>query len=992
MRSIKLIGLVLALCTSLLFSNSHASPPGLPLGTTGKIAGKVTDAKTGSPLGGAIIKVDGTTMGAEADAAGDYVILNVPVGTYSVTCSYVGYETLKQTEVKVSADVTTTLNFTLSEQTIITGEIEVISKRNVLSPDQSGKIITEESIVNTGIRGIENIAAKTAGVVQDERGTQINIRGGRTNETAVIIDGVLTTNPLDGNSTAYVSNSLLQELSVLTGGFSAEYGNVLSGIINVTTKSGSDKYSGTIEVLSDGIYSKMLNTFGSQYNIYNAAVGGPLIPTKKLRKFINFYVGGERNYFGVNNPSWVTRELPFEGQSIPDFLWVRDSSKTRQIGYKESSTVDRLIPGYSLKRWSGNGKINVDFSALNKKLALKVIGGANVSRTNSRLFIQSYMLYNSRKNPLLTDENNQFYGKVTHQPTPKIFYEVQFNYFDIKHRQEDPDHLDNLFRYGDPVYNNIRNPGERVGSDPYGLFFLQGRVNNFFTKSQTQYYEGSFSAVAQLKKNEIKIGGNYRYHTIRLFEINPTFLAQLAYQYPGIQNNRDSLKIFVDNQVGTNYFGYNFLGDANDDSKLSDGYPDGARHPIIASAYLQDKIEFKDFTINAGLRFDYLDPNSWRVKDIENVTSFGDPQSFGIEDIEFKSDPTYAFSPRLGFSFPVTENTIFHAQYGRFIQMPQLEFLYNGFTNMKYWINIGGFAGTFGNPNLKPEKTTSYEIGFKQNLGNKLSFDITAFYKETEDLIGIKKYPQLPSAIQVYANQDYGTIRGLDVSADFRRTYGFAFTVAYSLSYASGTGSDPNSSSIAHWLGGDLPKLTSPLDYDQRHTGTINIDFRLSKDNLPNKGVWAAVLNRLGINLLYSFNSGRPYTKKDPSVNPLLSTGSGAATKSGINAAYGPWNHRLDLKIDKTVTIWKLDLNLYAWVINVLDYRLVNGVWDGSGDPGEPGFLSTQLGQEYARSFDLDTSPSTSTADFTTLYNYATRLISNYGPPRQIRFGARLSF
>ncbi|MGH2575867.1 MAG: carboxypeptidase-like regulatory domain-containing protein, partial [Ignavibacteria bacterium] len=272
MKLIKLLASVLIIIPICLSTSSAE-----PLGTTGKIVGKVVDSKTKTPVIGATIKLEGTNLGASSDDVGDYVIINVQVGTYSVKCSYIGYEAQLQTEVRVSADITTSVDFSLNEVIIKTDTVEIIARRNVLSPDQSGRIITEESIQNTGIRGIENIAAKTAGVVQDERGTQINIRGGRTSETAVIIDGVLTTNPLDGNSTAYVSNNLLQELSVLTGGFSAEYGNVLSGVINVTTKSGTAKYSGSVEVVSDDIYTRLLNTNTQGYNLYNINFGGPLI-------------------------------------------------------------------------------------------------------------------------------------------------------------------------------------------------------------------------------------------------------------------------------------------------------------------------------------------------------------------------------------------------------------------------------------------------------------------------------------------------------------------------------------------------------------------------------------------------------------------------------------------------------------------------------------------------------------------------------------------
>jgi outer membrane receptor protein involved in Fe transport len=952
----------LALFVIFMFSSSFLFAG--PLGTTGKIKGLVKDDK-GLPLANATIKIENTQMGAVADASGEYVILNIPVGTYSVKCTYIGYDPVLQTEVKVSADVTTNLDFVLKETGgIKTEEIEVISKRNTLSPDQSGKIIDKEFIENTGIRGIENIASKTAGVVQDERGTAINIRGGRTNETAVIIDGILTTNPLDGNSTAYVSNNLLQELSVLTGGFSAEYGNVLSGVINVTTKSGTDKYNGILEVVSDNVYDRFLNTNTQGYNIYSASFGGPLIPTKKLKNFLNFYGGVERNFFQVDNPSWIADELGFE---------------------------NNVIPGYFNKRWSGNGKLNADFSALNKKLLLRFVAGANISRTDRRLWVQSYMRENWNQNPQVLEDNDQIYGKITHQISSKVFYEVQFNYFNTQATQQDPRLKENLFWYGDPAHvPQISIPGSRAGFDNYGLFALEGRINNFYQKKQTQYYEGSFNILTQLKHNELKLGGNYRYHTIRLYEISPLVLAQFAAQYPDSLNT-PFFRTYVDNLVGTNYFGYNFTGTEKDDGKLSEGSVDGAKHPVIAALYLQDKIEFKDFTLNAGVRLDYLDAASWRIKDINNVVKFGDPQAFDIEDVELSSDKVYSVSPRLGFSFPVTEKTIFHAQYGKFIQMPQLELLYNGFGNMKYWINIGGFAGTFGNPNLEPEKTTSYEIGLKHQIGDKLSVDVTAFYKETEDLIGIKKFPQEPSAIQVYANQDYGTIRGVDVAVDFRRTSRLAFSIAYSLSYASGTGSDPNSSSTSYWLGSEQPKFTSPLSYDQRHTGTLNLDYRFGQTDVP-KGFWGAILSRLGVNLLYSFNSGRPYSRKDPSVNPLASTGAGAQLRSSINGSFGPWNHRLDLKIDKTVPVWKLNFNFYVYVINALNTKLVNEVWPGSGDPGNAGYLATQQGIDVANAYDTDADPTTSAEEFRRLYNLRTMEIDNYGPPRQIRFGIKMNF
>lgn len=917
-------------------------------GTTGKITGRVIDAKDKAPLIGATVKVNNTNLGAITDDNGEYTILNVDVGTYSVVASYISYDPQTVSDVKVSADLTTRVEFALkvAGSEITTDEIEIVGKRNAISPDQSGQIIDKEFIDNSGIRGIQNIASTTAGVVQDEKGTNINIRGGRTGETAIIIDGVLTNNPLNGNSSAYIGNSTLEELAVLTGGFSAEYGNVLSGVINVTTKGGTDIYSGSIEGITDAFQSK---SSSQGYNVYNFSFGGPLIPSKKLSRFINFYGGAERDFFLVENPAWVSDQL---------------------------GVGNNVLPGFSLKRWSGNGKMNFDFAELNKKVPVQLKLGANISNTERRRYTGSYMLYNSQNNPEIFEDNSQYYAKVNHQLSAKTFYEVQFNVFNIDYNEHNPFFGDNFYMYGS------RSNGNNLGFDTYGQYALEGRISNNYEKSQTSYWESALNLTTQLKNNEIKFGGNYRYHTIRRYQVGPL----RAINYQNIQN-RDSLKNIYDNILLADYYGYNF----DNSGEIEDGV-DGAKHPIIAAVYVQDKVEFKDFTLNVGLRWDYLSANSWGVRDLANITRFGDPNKLDDADFSDEVEATSEVSPRIGFSFPVTNNTIFHAQYGRFIQLPTLENLYIGRANLMYWVNTSGFAGSFGNPNLKPEKTTSYEIGVKQQVGDRLSMDVTAYYKETEDLIGIKKYPQLPNQLQVYENQDYGTLRGVDLSIDLRRTNRLAANISYGLAYASGTGSDPDAATTAAWLGTRQPKLTAPLDYDQRHTGLVNLDYRFGRTDVP-KGFMGDVLSQFGVNLLYTFNSGRPYSLKDPSTDPFASTGAGAPLRSTINGAYGPWNNRLDLKVDKTFSFAKtLDLNLYVYVINLLDSRLVSAVWESSGDPGSTGYLNTVQGQQVAASYDTDADPTTSSAEYIRLYELRSKNVLNYGPPRQIRFGAKLNF
>ncbi|MBX7042254.1 MAG: TonB-dependent receptor [Ignavibacteria bacterium] len=929
-------------------------------GTTGKITGRVVDAKDKAPLIGATVKVDGTNLGAISDDNGEYTILNVDVGTYSMTASYIGYDNQKVTDVKVSADLTTRVDFELKvtgQSEITTEEIEIVGKRNAIQPDQSGKIIGQEFIDNSGIRGIENIASTTAGVIQDERGNDINIRGGRDGETAIIIDGVLTTNPLDGTSTAFVSNSVLEEMSVLTGGFSAEYGNVLSGVINVTTKGGTDKYSGTAEVLTDELLS---NDVSQGYNVYNLAFGGPLIPSKDLSRFLNFYVGAERDFSLVYSPSWISDQL---------------------------QQPNNVIPNYDMKRWSGNAKLNVDFQELNKDLPVQLKLGMSLAETARRGFLQSYLLFNSERNPLIKEYTNQYYAKINHQVKSDLFYEVQFNYFRTKYEEGDPQFLGDFFRYGDPnSVQGLTTPGGAIGLDEYGVFALNNRVRNYYETSNTSYWSTAFNLTTQAGKNEIKFGGEYKYHTIRYVDMRPTGM------YNSINSGAEAQLSAFNGGIGlANYYGYApVYNEAIGQIELQDNDEgrDGAKHPIIAALYVQDKVEFKDFTLNVGLRWDYLDANSWRVRDLSAITSFGNPNVLDDADFTDESEPTSAFSPRIGLSFPVTNNTVFHAQYGKFIQLPSLEYLYNGYENLSYWVNSAGFSGSFGNPNLNPEKTTSYEIGVKQQVGTNFSLDLTAYYKETEDLIGIKKYPQLPNQIQVYENQDYGTLRGVDLSIDMRRTSRLAINVALGIAFASGTGSDPNSASTAAWLGERQPKLTSPLDYDQRWTGVLNLDYRFGRTDVP-KNWMGDVLSQFGVNLLYTFNSGRPYSIKSNSIDPFAATGVGAPLLSPINGAYGPWNNRVDLKLDKTFPIWKLDLNAYIYVINLLNSELVNDVWESSGLPGTTGYLNSEAGKGTIESFNR---PGVTPEEYVRRYELRSKAVINYGPPRQIRFGLRLNF
>jgi len=980
------LSLLLLIALVLLFNTSYSSAATGPYGTTGKIAGTITDSKDGSPLVGAIISVEGTSLRAGSDDNGKYAILNVPVGTYQVKCTYVGYEAQVQRDVKISADLTTAVDFALNQGGVTIDTLVIEVKRQTIPTETSGKVIGTEFIQNTGIRGIENIASKTAGVVQDEKGTGINIRGGRGDETSIIIDGVETNNPLTRGSTAVVSNDALEEIAVLTGGFSAEYGNVLSGVINVTTKSGSANYTGSVEAVTDAIAGQWINTTSQGYNVYDASIGGPVIPTKKLSSFWNLYASYERDFDQVSQPI----------SSDAAALWSPSNS---------------ILPNFGSSQNAWTGKTIMDFGALtNGKLQLKLTAGYNGNVGQDRQFIGSMGYFDSWHMPLEKTQNHQVFAKVDESFGSKTFYDIQGSY------QLTTDYVgDGLYYFNNQVgrdgwtypwylaYGDTNVvPGlqfEGSYTDPsanYGVFRDAGRIYPAVSKDKTEQYALTLNFTHQLlTKNlgshELKFGGDYKQYKIREFSLDPAGYSSLTNtnKYADSSGRMVGSPVIDENGANSNFltaFGYDPYGNETESDYIVNGLniTQAPKKPKIGDFYILDKMEFQYFNTNIGLRFDYFNPNT-NVP--VNYAQLKDPTTGNINYTQVKS--TFIVSPRLGFSFPVTDKTVFHAQFGKFVQLPSLNELYTNDRTLRYLASGQlGYFTVFNNPLLKPETTTSYEIGIKHTAGDYVTLGVTAYYKETDGLITISSVQALDKSYEmaIYDNGDFGVIRGLDFSLELRRFHRLRATIAYSLAYASGTGSNINTFFNTVYQGDVPPKIPAALDFDQRHTGTFELDYRWGgKEDVP-KGFWGGVLEKLGINLLINFNSGRPYTASDPNADPLgvVSASGGNIPTSGINANYGPWNFDVDLKIDKTVKLFdKLNVDLYLQALNLLDNTLTNAVWATSGQPGYTGWLGSPAGIQWANSVGPQA---------VAYYNIRSHYVNNYGPPRQVRLGLRLSY
>lgn len=279
----------------LLLSNLFA-------GTTGKLVGTVRDAQTKEPLIGANVILVGTNFGAATDVNGRFVILNIPPGVYSVRVSSIGYETVVVENVKIIIDQTTEISVALKQTDIVLQEVYVVAQTPMIQKDMTSSIsiITREKIEALPVSRFTDILTLQAGVVGE--GTTIHVRGGRTNEIAYLVDGMYVKDPLLGRLATDINNDAIQEMTLLSGTFNAEYGNAMSSVVNIVTREGTDRFSGKLEFRTSEFGVSPYNRFDEMR--INGNISGPIF-TSQLKYFLSFDQDNRGSYlpFGYNKVS-----------------------------------------------------------------------------------------------------------------------------------------------------------------------------------------------------------------------------------------------------------------------------------------------------------------------------------------------------------------------------------------------------------------------------------------------------------------------------------------------------------------------------------------------------------------------------------------------------------------------------------------------------------------------------------------------------------------
>jgi outer membrane receptor protein involved in Fe transport len=832
---------------------------------TGKIAGKVTDQESNEGLIGITVMIEGSALGAATNIEGFYTINNLEPGTYTLHFSGVGYQKKIVKNVQVASDFTTRIDMQLASEAINMGTIVVEAQKPLVRKDltSSQTSIDESQIKSLPVESISQILSLQAGITKGSGG-ELHIRGGRSTEIAYNVNGVSAINPYDFGRTVQISTNAVQELSVVSGTFNAEYGNALSGVVNTVTKEGGSKFNGTLTYYTGDYLSKAKDKFFNiddidpiNNQVVEGTLGGP-IPL--LEDNFSFFLSGRFNHdkgylYGV-----------------------------RQHTVFDSLSRDPVLANVLHLAQTGDNKIvsmnPSDDLNLTAKITYKPIANIkiNYDLVYSNSDYQSYA-HDYKYNPDANYQRLQW-GLINsleyrHAISSSTFYSLKgsYNVYDFK-RYLYPllDASGNEVSFNpsmslDGLHADQRYQPEDKGNSYSSYTFVSGgtQPEHFYQRSYSS--EVKFDLTSQItNQHEVKVGVKSKWDTMDFvfFEVLRDRNNYLTPTIPNPENQKGSIDIY-------------------------------SRSPKQFSGYLQDKMEFESMILNAGLRFDYFDANAVYAPDpfkpTENLT---------------KADSKFTISPRLGISFPITDKGIIHFSYGHFYQLPPFRYLY---TNPDFE-DIAA-QPVYGNANLKPEKTVTYEVGLQQQMTETLAFNITGFYKDVRDLLAIQQIRISSNSIyQKYVNKDYGNIKGITFSLTKRKLADdlFSASVDYTFQVAEGNETSADAFFIDLQSGRQSEKVPVPLAWDQAHTLNGVITFGDSKS-------W-------NLTLTASLSSGLPYSPQLYEQQIYLRANSGRK----------PFYTNADLLFDKSFSfIDNTTLTFFLKIFNLFDTQNERFVYDDTG-------------------------------------------------------------
>ncbi|MBI4540638.1 MAG: TonB-dependent receptor [Gemmatimonadetes bacterium] len=927
------------------------------LAQTGKVTGVVTDQSTGQPLSGVQVFLEGTGRGVLAQENGRYFLINIPPGTYTAVAELVGYASVRKQGVLVSIDVTRTVDFELPLQAVAVREVVVEAERVPLvelSTTGSGTQLSLEDISALPVDDITGALELQSGFLhvpqntdviafaEERRGvTPLRIRGGRGAETLTLVDGVPVNNFVLGGPAVNLTRMAVGQIDFVKGGFEPQYGNALSGFINIATREPTDDLEGSIEYRSTRLGAALGNGYDEAGNsdIFEGFISGP-VPL--LGDRLRFLFAGRHGY----GPD---RVLEFDDEVY----------RPTQVGSQRNPphALD-VIPGW---RAVGFDAQRDAFS----KLVYYVTPAAKLSASwltyqrQSKTFDFRWMF--AGVDPLadqLTEADSAFYGTAESRNRLTQFLQ-QNSYFQKR----------NLY---------VLRWDHTLGRTAYQL--TAGRFDQFRETCNVaqgvclgnEFEDPNFDGAGYVRDGS-DFTRTPTTGTDRFWggEDITTSVARADLQSQLTDHHNFRLGVFYQNHEVT-YDEWE-CGCVNQANKIQNFWK---AEPWDFAAFIQDQIEYDFITINLGFRFDHgeangtflanpLDPTNGTtaLEVCANPSAFGQSGTLECADLEDRAVATELaarddfaeaearsqFSPRIGVNIPVTESASLFFNFGRFSQNPLLK-------NLFQWTKVGtaeegtakaltleefeGRQPFLGNPKLKIEQTTSYEVGYVQEIGNVYALSVVAFTKDQFGLTGVRTVGLPPFTTfdpgatygtnnpryLILVNGDFSTTRGFEIGLRRRLTDFWGFDLNYAYTRATTNAADPERERERVDFENDpqlLKEIRSEIDQPHVFNGTIRFAAR---EEAPRLGAFGEALRHTRASLTLQAASGLPYT-------PILDFfGGEEADRLERNSGRQPSTLIVNLRVEKDVFWSNLRYGVFVDVRNLLDNKYCLQVFETTGD------------------------------------------------------------
>ncbi|MBL7074832.1 TonB-dependent receptor [candidate division KSB1 bacterium] len=926
-------------------------------GTTGKIAGRVFDEDTGDPLPGANIIVVGTTMGAMGDMNGEYFIINIPPGKYTVKVTMMGYKAMVVENVRVSIDITTSQDFALPATIVDIGEeVTIIADRPVIQPDVAASLrnISSSQIEALPVTTVTEVIGLQAGIT-----SALGIRGGSSDEALFMVDGIALRDERNNQPITKIPLSAVKEISVQTGGFNAEYHNVRSGVVNIVAKEGDPKYySGTITIKYGPPASKHFGI--SPYDPNSFWLRPYLDPD------VSWTGTSGETYDDLNSNGDWDEEEPFvdyngdgewtgwdkytQRQYPPFDGWNAVSNRTLQ----DDDPTNDLTPeaAQRIYLWEKRKEGHITKPDYNVDLGF----GGPVPVISERLGnLRFYTSFRKEQNmyliPLSRDAltDRSWMTKLTSDITPSMKLTVLGLYGETYaaafSRSGGTSYMEDTWDVASTIDRAGHTITWRLFTNDY--WCPTSRYYNAVSAKLTHVLNPSTFYEVLLKRVGKKyhtLPGRHRDRTKKYEIFEGYFVDEAPFGFDedpvwgidgmgmggSVSTSRDTSEII------TTTAKFDFVSQINHNNQIKTGLefvyddfdmkfgmvnlvlPEGntwtsiERKPYRGSIYLQDKIEYKGFISTIGLNMEYSNPNgNWYVVDIYDRGLYSsDYKSEDEPNINMKkAKSTITLSPRLAVSHPITQNSKLYFNYGHFRQMPTSERLYRVQRDVTNKIDY------IGDPTLPLAKTVAYELGYDQALFNIYLLHLAAYYKDISDQEDWTRYISWDGKVnyRTLTSNSYEDIRGFEI--DLTKMRGRWMTGNVNYEYRVGTSGyfglkeyNENPVDQRNYLRQN-PYQEKPLP---RPRIKSNIDFHTPPDFGP-KLAGQRPLGGWHLNFIARWTAGSWFTWNPNNI-------------AGIeyNVQWKDY-HNVDLKMSKTFPYGNVKLTFFMDVNNLFNVKDFSG-------------------------------------------------------------------